>query len=77
MGRAKDLQIQQWEQGWSSSPGVYICHHCLEDPELVQHVKANAAEYKCDFCGRVARKHPISLGFDSLMEIVGSTLTQY
>lgn len=72
-----DLQIEQWEQGWSFSPDVYICHRCVSDPELVQHVKEDATEYKCDFCDRTARKHPISIEFDSLMEIIGSTLTQY
>jgi hypothetical protein len=77
MGREKDLQIEQWEQGWSFSPGVYICHHCLDDPELVQHVKENATGLKCDFCERVPRKHPCSIEFDSLMEIIGSTFNQY
>jgi hypothetical protein len=77
MGRAKDLQIQQWEQEWSFSPGIYICHRCLDDPELVHHVKENAVEHKCDFCDRVARKNPTSIEFDLLMEIVGSTLMQY
>jgi len=77
MGREKDLQIQQWEQGWSFSPDVLICYQCLDDSELARHVEENAVEYKCDFCGQVAQKRPRSIEFDSLMEIVGSTLAQY
>lgn len=77
MGRAKELLLEQWEQGWSFSPGVYICHNCLSDPELARYAQEHASSNTCSFCDRVTRQRPISIEFDSLMEIVMSALKQY
>jgi hypothetical protein len=77
MGREKDLAIEQDEQGWSFSPGTRVCFRCLADPELVAFAKANSTEFECDFCERISKKHPISIAFDSLMEVVGGVVHQY
>lgn len=69
--------MQEWGQGWSFSPGINICHHCLGDVDLARHVKDRAEFYDCGFCRRVSRQRPMSIAFDGLMGIVGSTLEQY
>jgi hypothetical protein len=72
MGRAKDLMMQEDEQGWSFSDNQ-ICPRCISDPYLKQFIKSSATdESPCSFCGR----RP-SVELDDVMEIIGNTVADY
>src|SRR5689334_10301109 len=72
MGRAKDLMMQEEEQGWGFSDNQ-ICSRCISDEYLKAFIK-NSASYDspCTFCGR----RP-SVELDDVMEIIGSTVGDY
>jgi hypothetical protein len=44
-----------------------VCARCIEDLDLRRWVRANAAELRCDNCGRSA-KHPIAAAFDEFVK---------
>jgi hypothetical protein len=72
MGRAKDLMMQEEEQGWSFSDNQ-ICSRCISDPYLKAVIKDSAADDSpCTFCGR----RP-SVELDDVMEIIGNTVADY
>jgi hypothetical protein len=72
MGRAKDLMMQQEEQGWSFTYNQ-ICQRCISDLYLKQSVKGTATnENPCSFCGR----RP-SAELDEVIEIIGDTVGEY
>jgi hypothetical protein len=72
VGRAKDLMMQEEEQGWSFSDHQ-ICSRCISDPYLKQRIKAAATdEEPCSFC----RRRP-SVELDDVMEIIGNTVADY
>src|SRR3984957_1070032 len=76
MGYEKDRMIQEGEQGWRFRGGN-ICFRCISDRYLKQMVKDQASEMDCDFCLRQSRKAPISIPFDSFMEVYAVALFQY
>ena len=77
MGHEKDLAIKEEEQGWSLAPGIRVCHWCMSDPELAEYVQSNATDFECDFCDRLGKKKPISIAFDSLMDLINKVVDQY
>jgi len=77
VGYAKELALQQEEQGWSFSPGVRICYACLSDKDLSDYVREHATGFDCDFCDRIGKTKPRSIAFDDLMRVIGEILGQY
>lgn len=73
MGRAKDLMMQQEEQGWSFSDHQ-ICSRCISEAYLKAFIKNSAAVSPCSFCGRRGN-HSVPL--DDVMEIIGNTVADY
>lgn len=76
MGREKDRQIEEWEQGWSFTEGT-ICYRCISDPYLRELARKTAAEFNCSFCNRTSRQSPSAIRFDDLMDAVGTAISQY
>src|SRR5215469_672295 len=76
MGYEKDRAIQEDEQGWRFSPGMYVCYRCLSDRELAGFIRDEASNRECDFCNRTSKK-PSSIPFDALMEVIGDIIHQY
>jgi hypothetical protein len=73
MGRAKNLMMQEEEQGWSFSDHQ-ICSRCISEPYLKAFIKNSASVSPCSFCGRRG-KHSVPL--DDVMEIIGNTVADY
>ena len=73
MGRAKDLMMQEEEQGWSFSDHQ-ICSRCFSEPYLKEFIKNSPSVSPCSFCGRRGQ-HSVPL--DDVMEIIGSTVSEY
>src|SRR5437867_4454335 len=72
MGHAKDLMMQEEEQGWGFSDNL-ICSRCISDPYLKAFIKDSAnAESRCTFCARQP-----SVELDDVMEIIGNTVAEY
>jgi hypothetical protein len=73
MGRAKDLMMQQEEQGWSFSDHQ-ICSRCVSEAYLKTFIKNSAAVSPCSFCGRRGNH---SVPFYDVMEMIGNTVAEY
>lgn len=71
MGRAKDLMMQEEEQGWGFSDNQ-ICSRCISDPYLKGFIKNSATDSPCSFC----RRRP-SVPLNDVMEIIGNTVADY
>jgi hypothetical protein len=77
MGGAKELENEQYERRAAGVSG-YVCDECFSDPALIAHVKENATENECDFCGR-KDEAPIAADADDvvalIMESIGTEWT--
>src|SRR5690349_18440155 len=50
-----------------------VCHSCVEEDYLAEHIRANAAHDSCSYCHRTL-SHPIAIPFDDLMAIIAETV---
>lgn len=55
MGRAKELYMQQMEQGWSSVGAKWVCAKCFEDEPIQKFIEEQAIRKRCSYCGRFCR----------------------
>jgi hypothetical protein len=76
MGYEKNRRIEEDDQGWSYSDKD-ICYHCISEPYLRDLARSEASEFECSFCGRISRKKPNSIPFNTLMQVIGETVWQY
>jgi RES domain-containing protein len=70
MGRAKDLMIQEDEQGWHFVGGV-VCAQCFTDEAIRQFIEGQATATTCDYCGRSADQ-PIAAEMDDVLEVIAN-----
>jgi hypothetical protein len=77
VGWAKELDNAHFERGAAGVDG-HVCDACFSDPALIAHVKENATERECDFCGR-KEETPIAADADEvvalIMESIGTEWT--
>jgi hypothetical protein len=72
MGRMKELQIEQWEAGFSAPWGQSVCGSCTGDQALSSLVEEHANADECSFCGR--KEQNIAADTDTVLERIGSQL---
>jgi hypothetical protein len=73
MGRAKDLMMQEEEQGWSFSKHQ-LCSRCISEPYLKGLVKQSESFSECSFCHRTSAP---AVPLNELLEIIGATVSEY
>lgn len=72
MGRMKELQLEQWEAGFSAPWGRSVCGSCTGDEALSSLVEQHANADECSFCGRKGQN--IAADTDTVLERIGSQL---
>jgi hypothetical protein len=72
MGRMKELQLEQWEAGFSASWGQSVCGSCTGDEALSSLVEEHANADECSFCGRKGQN--IAVDTDTVLKHIGSQL---
>jgi len=75
MGQAKDAWMEEQARGWSD-PGGFVCDQCVNDTYLVDLIRAEATERRCDYCGRRARK-AIAAPTTVILEPIGRAIHTY
>lgn len=73
MGHAKEMMMQEQEQGWGFSDHQ-ICSRCISDPYLKDFINSRVSVSPCSFCGR---RGIHSVPLDDVMEIIGNTVADY
>lgn len=68
----KELQIEQWEAGFSAPWGQSVCGSCTGDEALSSLVEEHANADECSFCGR--NRENIAADTGIVLERIGSQL---
>lgn len=71
MGYWKNRQIEQQDRGYQFIEGKYVCSRCFADYAIKDFVELIADEYKCDYCGRTAKK-PIAADMDEVLGFISA-----
>jgi hypothetical protein len=69
MGGAKNQQITEWEQGWSSVD-KRVCADCLSDEALAASVQSAVESTDCDYCGQQSGGLPIAAPVEVLLDTI-------
>ena len=74
MGRAKQLLLQQQEQGWSFVDDAFACGECVVEPFLTEWIQRNARWHACSFCGRSSADAPLAIPVNDLFAMIDGGL---
>ncbi len=74
VGSAKNVQIAQWERGFSYVADKYVCSDCVDDEPLRGYIRARAEAKRCSYCKRQA-KEPIACELDVVMQAFADAIS--
>ena len=74
MGRAKQLLLEQQEQGWSFVDDTFACSECVAEPFLRKWIQENPSRYACSYCSRSSSENCIATPVKDLFALIDEGL---
>ena len=74
MGGAKELLLQQQEQGWTFVDDVFACSECVAESFLRKWIRQNASWEACSYCGHSSSGSCIAAPVNDLFAMIDEGL---